>query len=131
MDTLLKESDYVTLHLPLNDETRGMFGKNQFEKMKSTAFLINTSRGGLVVEKELVEALDNGVIAGAGLDVFESEGGNLDKRLFSMKSVALTPHVAWNTYEGMEALHIEVTENVMRFLDGKEPESIVNKLKEV
>ena len=84
-----------------------------------------------VAFKSSKEALDNGVIAGAGLDVFESEGGNLDKRLFSMKSVALTPHVAWNTYEGMEALHIEVTENVMRFLDGKEPESIVNKLKEV
>ena len=127
LDTLLSQSDYVTLHLPLTDKTRHMFGKNEFAKMKNTAYLINSSRGGLVVEADLVDAIDKGVIAGAGLDVFENEGGNLDKRLFEMKNVALTPHVAWNTYEGMEALHIEVTENVIRFLEGKVPESIVNR----
>lgn len=126
LDELLKEADYVTLHLPLSDKTRHMFTMEEFKKMKSTAFLINTSRGGLVKEADLVDALDKGIIAGAGLDVFENESGALDTRLFKMKNVALTPHVAWNTFEGMEALHKEVTDNVLRFLSGNTPDSIVN-----
>ncbi len=128
LDTLLKESDYVTLHLPLSEKTRHMFGMDEFNKMKSTAYLINTGRGGLVKENELVDALEKGVIAGAGLDVFEDECGGIDKRMLSMTNVALTPHVAWNTFEGMESLHKEVTDNVIRFLKGKNPESIVNNL---
>ncbi len=126
MDTLLKESDFVTLHLPLSESTRHTITRAELSKMKKTAVLINTGRGGLVKEDDLVEALSEGLIAGAGLDVFENEGGTLDKRLFSMKQVALTPHVAWNTAEGMVALHHEVTDNVVRFLEGKTPESIVN-----
>ena len=126
LDTLLKESDYVTLHLPLSEKTRHMFGAEEFAKMKNTAYLINTGRGGLVKEADLVEALVNGVIAGAGFDVFENESGELDSRMLTMKNVALTPHVAWNTFEGMEALHQEVTDNVVRFLAGNTPESIVN-----
>lgn len=126
LDTLLAESDYVTLHLPLSEQTRHMLGMKEFKKMKQTAVLINTSRGGLIKETELVEALEQGIIGGAGLDVFEDESGGLDKRMLTMKNVALTPHVAWNTFEGMEALHKEVTDNVVQFLDGKEPESIVN-----
>lgn len=128
LDTLLKESDYVTLHLPLSDKTRHMFGAKEFEKMKDTAYLINTGRGGLVKESELVDALEKGIIAGAGLDVFEDESGGIDKRMLSMKNVALTPHVAWNTFEGMEALHKEVTDNVIRFLNGEAVESIVNNI---
>lgn len=126
LDTLLKESDYITLHLPLSEKTRHMFTMEEFKKMKSTAFLINTGRGGLVKEADLVDALDKGIIAGAGLDVFEDESGGIDKRMLSMKNVALTPHVAWNTVEGMEALHKEVTDNVLRFFNGDTPESIVN-----
>ena len=128
LETLLCESDYVTLHLPLSEKTRHMFGKNEFKKMKNTAYLINTGRGGLVNEDELVEALVNGDIAGAGLDVFEDEAGGIDKRMLTMKNVALTPHVAWNTFEGMEALHKEVADNVIRFLNGEKPESVVNGL---
>lgn len=127
LDTLLKEADYVTLHLPLSADTKHIIGMNELKKMKNTSFLINTGRGGLVNEKDLVDALDNGIIAGAGLDVFEDEKGGLDKRLLSMEKVALTPHVAWNTREGMVALHEEVTDNVLRFLNGGTPESIVNK----
>lgn len=126
MDSVLREADYVTLHLPLTEKTRHMFGINEFRKMKKTAVLINTSRGGLVREAELITALENGIIAGAGLDVFEEETGKIDKRLPSIKNVTLTPHVAWNTFEGMEALHKEVTDNVIRFLNGHCPESIVN-----
>jgi len=126
LDTLLRTADYVTLHLPLNQDTRHMFGKEQFSRMKSSAYLINTSRGGLVNEQELVDALLGGVIAGAGLDVFEEESPKLDERLLHMKNVVLTPHVAWNTAEASFALHKEVTDNVLRYLDGKRPESIIN-----
>lgn len=125
-DTLLAESDVITLHLPLTEKTKHIISKEEFKKMKKSAFLINTSRGGLVCEKDLIEALEKGEIRGAGLDVFEQEGPTLDERLFTMKNVALTPHVAWNTNDAMESLHIEVTENVLRYLDGKMPESIVN-----
>lgn len=125
-DEVLQFSDYVTLHLPLSDKTRHLIGKNEFNKMKKTAVFINTSRGGLVKESELIDALESGVISGAGLDVFEDEKGNIDKRILSMKNVTLTPHVAWNTYEGTVALHAEVTNNVLAFLEGKRPESIVN-----
>lgn len=128
LDELLRRADYVSLHLPLSDETRRMFGKNEFMKMKKSAYLINTSRGALVNEQELIDALEKGVIAGAGLDVFEDEGGNIDKRFLHMENVILTPHVAWNTFEGKEALHKEVTDNVIRFLNGEKPESIVNLL---
>lgn len=125
-DTILKESDIVTLHLPLNEKTKHMITMNELQKMKNTAILINTSRGGLVKEADLIKALSEGIICGAGLDVFEDESGKLDKSVFTMKNVALTPHVAWNTKEAMESLHIEVTENVIKYLDGKKPDSIVN-----
>lgn len=126
LDTLLKEADYVTLHVPLSDKTRHMLGKDEFAKMKNTAYIINTGRGGLINETELIDALENSVIAGAGLDVFETENSNLDERILKMQNVVLTPHVAWNTSEATVALHKEVTENVLRFLDGERPESIVN-----
>lgn len=128
LEDLLHRADYVTLHLPLNEQTRHMMGAAQFAQMKSDAVFINTSRGGLVNEKELIDALEAGVISGAGLDVFEDEKGNIDPRILHMKNVTLTPHVAWNTIEGAAALHEEVTNNVLRFLDGNRPESIVNGL---
>lgn len=126
LNTLLKEADYVTLHVPLSAKTRHMLGKEEFAKMKNTAYIINTGRGGLINETELIDALENGVIAGAGLDVFETENSNLDERILKMQNVVLTPHVAWNTSEATVALHKEVTNNVIRFLDGERPESIVN-----
>jgi len=125
-DEVLRQADYVSLHLPLSDKTRHLMGKNEFIKMKKTSVFINTSRGGLVKETELIDALENGVISGAGLDVFEDETGNIDSRILTMKNVTLTPHVAWNTYEGTVALHEEVTNNVLSFLKGDRPESIVN-----
>ena len=126
LETLLQTADYITIHSPLNAETRHMLGMNEFLKMKRTAYLVNTSRGGLINEPELVDALQNGVIAGAGLDVFEEESAKLDSRLLSMKNVTLTPHVAWNTAEAAGALHKEVTDNVIRYLNGEKPLNIVN-----
>ena len=128
LDTLLQESDFISLHLPLNPNTRHMIDMDAFRKMKKTAVIVNTSRGGIIKEADLIDALEQGLIAGAGLDVFESESGNLDQRILNHKMVALTPHVAWNTKEAAAALHKEVTDNVLRFVDGNRPESIVNGL---
>lgn len=128
LDTLLQKSDYISLHLPLNAQTRHMINMDALKKMKKSAVLINTSRGGIICEKDLIDALEQGLIAGAGLDVFEDETGKLDKRILNHKMVTLTPHVAWNTIEGAQALHKEVTDNVIRFLDEQRPESVVNAL---
>lgn len=128
LDALLQESDYISLHLPLNPQTKHLINMDAFKKMKKSAIIINTSRGGIICEADLIDALEQGLIAGAGLDVFEDETGKLDKRILNHKMVTLTPHVAWNTVEGAEALHKEVTDNVIRFLDGQRPESIVNGL---
>ncbi len=128
LDELLANSDFVSLHLPLNKSTNHMFGKEMFAKMKPSAILINTSRGAIVNEQELIEALEAKMIAGVGLDVFEDEKNPLDERLTHFPSAVLTPHVAWNTDAAIPALHKEVSENVARYLRGERPESVVNGL---
>jgi len=128
LDTLLERADFVSLHLPLNDSTRHMFGKELFAKMKKSAILINTSRGAIINEKELIEALEEGLIAGVGLDVFENENSPVDERLINAKNAVLTPHVAWNTDVAVTAIHEEVGDNIVRYLKGERPNSIVNKL---
>lgn len=126
LDSLLDRSDFVTLHLPLNDSTRHIFGKDVFKKMKRSAILINTSRGAIINEKELIEALEEGLIAGVGLDVFENETIPVDERLINAKNAVLTPHVAWNTDVAVTAIHEEVGDNIVRYLKGERPHSIVN-----
>lgn len=127
-DELLSSSDYVTLHMPLNEETRHMIGARELSLMKPDAIIVNTSRGPVIDEEALADALDRGVIAGAGLDVFEDESGMVDDRLIGARNVTLTPHVAWNTVEAVYALSEEVAENVARYLRGERPNSIVNGL---
>jgi len=128
LDDLLKNADVVTLHLPLMESTRHMFHMELFKKMKPSAVLINTSRGAIVKEADLIDALEAGYLAGVGLDVFENEAGGLDPRFLALPNAVLTPHVAWNTREATLAIHEEVTGNVLRFLRGERPESIVNGL---
>ena len=128
LDELLVEADFVSLHLPLNDSTRHMISKETFKKMKSSAILINTSRGPIVDEAALIEALEAGQIAGVGLDVFENETVPVDERLANSPRAVLTPHVAWNTDTAVVALHKEVGDNVVRYLKGERPHSIVNGL---
>ncbi len=128
LDELLSAADFLTLHLPLNDATRHTIGKDELAKMKPTAIIINTSRGPIIDEAALVDALESGVIAGAGLDVFEDEGGGLDPRMLGMRNVVLTPHVAWNTVEAVDAIHEEVAANVAKYLRGERPDSVVNGL---
>lgn len=97
LDELLPQCDYVAVTLPLTKETHHLFGAKQFQLMKSTAFFINIGRGEIVVEKELVDALKNGSIAGAGLDVFETEPLNSDSPLWEMENVIITPHTSGST----------------------------------
>ncbi len=128
LDDLLENSDFVSLHMPLNENTRHFIGREHFEKMKKTAIFINTSRGPIVNETELIEALEQNVIAGVGLDVFEDETKPLDPRLTSSPNAVLTPHVAWNTDVAVTAIHEEVGDNIVRYLRGERPNSVVNKL---
>lgn len=126
LDTLLTESDVVTLHVPLNDETRHLMNKSAFEKMKKGSFLVNTARGAVVDEHDLVEALRSGQLAGAGLDVFDNEP-NIDPELVGMENVILTPHIASATHEAREAMAKLAVNGILNTLHGDMPENIVNK----
>jgi len=126
LDELLKESDFVSLHLPLNEETQGMVDKEFLGKMKRTAFLINNSRGGLITEPVLIDALKNGEIAGVGLDVYETQPLPHDSELFGMDNVVLAPFVGSATRESMARMIACSVENVTQFFDGKTPPNILN-----
>lgn len=106
-DTLLSHSDYVSIHCPLNAETKGLFNHQVFAKMKPGSVLINTARGGLVVEADLVDALRSGHLSGAGLDVFEQEPAKADNPLFQFDNVVLSPHFGGIDKLAMENMAIE------------------------
>lgn len=126
LDELLRESDVVSLHCPLFPATQGIINKNNLSKMKKTAFLINTSRGPLVVAEDLTEALNKGIIAGAGLDVLSVEPPQADNPLFSAKNCIITPHISWATKEARSRLMDVAVDNLKAFLGGN-PVNIVNK----
>ena len=127
LGTLLAESDFVTLHSPLSAETRGMIGAAELERMKSSAFLINCARGPLVDEQALVDALSRGSIAGAGLDVLESNHPPADHPLFGMDGVIVSPHVAFYSPESTRELQRRATESVAAVLAGRMPENLYNR----
>lgn len=118
MDTLLSDSDYLTLHCPLTDATRGLFGKAEFEKMKPTAFFINTARGAVTNEQELANALNNDVIAGAAVDVLSVEPMAKDCPFMSAKNLYITPHVAWAPLETRKRVLDITVENIRAFDKG-------------
>ena len=128
LETLLKESDFISVHAPLTEESRHMLSTEQFRKMKNTAVVINTSRGALIDEEALIKALEDGEIAGAGLDVYEKEPFDADSKLRFMDNVVLTSHIAFNTAEAMIDLHKEVTADIVRVLKGERPVNVVNGL---
>jgi len=125
LDTLLRSSDVVSLHCPLTAENKGMMNAERLATMKPTAFLINTSRGPLVVEKDLADALNNGVIAGAGLDVLDTEPPPADSPILKAKNCHITPHIAWATRAARARLMDTAVENVRAFLSGT-PQNVVN-----
>lgn len=127
MDTLFRESDFVSVHVPLMPETTHLVGVRSLGMMKPTAYLINTSRGPVVNEAALAEALHDGVIAGAGLDVFEEEPA-VHPRLLELDNVVLAPHIASGSVETRAKMAIVAAENILAALDGKTPPNAVNRI---
>ncbi|MFQ3620887.1 MAG: C-terminal binding protein [Spirochaetales bacterium] len=127
LDTLLREADYISVHAPLMEKTYHMFGKEQFSKMKPTAVFINTSRGGLVDTTALYEALKNGTIAWAGIDVHEQEPVPAHYPLCELKNVVLSDHRGWYSEESMEELRRKAARYAAMVLEGKTPHSVVNR----
>ena len=125
LDTLFTQSDVVTLHCPLTPETEKLVNRQRLQQMKPTSMLINTSRGPLVDEEALAEALDSGQIAAAGLDVLCQEPPAADNPLFKAKNCYITPHISWATKAARERLLSTVVENVAAFVDGN-PRNVVN-----
>ncbi|MEM1514095.1 MAG: glyoxylate reductase [Candidatus Thermoplasmatota archaeon] len=125
LQELLKESDFISLHLPLTKETYHIIGEKELKMMKKTAYLINTSRGKCIDEKALIKALKEGWIAGAALDVYENEPEVSDE-LLSLNNVVLAPHIGSASYETRSRMAIMVAENVLAALNGKIPPQCLN-----
>jgi phosphoglycerate dehydrogenase-like enzyme len=123
---LLAESDIVSLHLPLTDQTEGLIGAEALTAMKSDAVLVNTSRGPIVDEEALVDALAGNRIAAAGLDVFTDEPVSADNPLLALPNVVATPHVAWYTADTMRRYLAEAVDNCARLRDGRDLVNLVN-----
>ncbi|MDI9414450.1 MAG: hydroxyacid dehydrogenase [Bacillota bacterium] len=126
LEKLLKASDVISIHVPLNEHTRNMIDWNRLTLMKPDAYLVNVSRGGVVNEKDLIKALKEGIIRGAGLDVFENEPIEPDSPLLEMDNVILTPHSAALTKETVVRMATEAAKRVIQVLKGYVPESIAN-----
>ena len=126
VDSLLQESDIVVLHVPLNDSTRGMIDADKIALMKSTAILINVARGPVVNAQDLADALNNDVIAGAGIDVFDQEPPlDLDEPLLQAKNTLVTPHIAFASEQSMSLRAQIVFENLRKWLEGEQENVIL------
>ncbi len=126
LDTLTRDSDFITLHLPINDKTRNLFDLNRLKMMKTTAVIINVARGGIINENDLVTALNEDIIGSAALDVYSSEPLNPDHSLIKTKHVILTPHLGASTQEAKEGVSIAVCESVRDYLNDKKLTGALN-----
>ena len=126
LSELMKKSDFVSLHTPLNKSTRHLIGKKQFDMMKKTAYLINTSRGPIVDEVSLISALRKRKIRGAALDVFEYEP-KVPSAMKKINNIILTPHIASGTTEARDAMAVLAANSIIEISKGKIPKNIVNK----
>jgi glycerate dehydrogenase len=122
---LLAQSDVVSIHCPLFPETKGLINKDSLRTMKRSAFLLNTSRGPIIVDQDLADALNSDVIAGAGIDVLSVEPPSADNPLFKAKNCIITPHIAWATKEARERLMDITLQNLSAFIKGN-PVNVVN-----
>jgi len=127
LNTVFEESDIVSVHVPSNEKTKGMIGKEQFEKMKESAYFINVARGDVIKEKELYEALKEDKIKGAALDVFEQEPPTADNPIFELENVLVSPHNAALTDKALVAMATQSAQGVLDCLNNKKPKYIVNK----
>lgn len=129
MDDLLKTADFVLVMTPLNDETHHLLGEREFKLMKKGAFLINAARGPVVDEKALIKALENGEIAGAGLDVYEQEPIDPDNPLLKMDNTVTLPHAGSSTLQTRQAMAMKAAQTIVDVLYGKPTDSIVPELR--
>lgn len=127
-EELIKEADFISFHVPATKETYHMFDKEQFKQMKESAVLINFARGELINTEALIEALKNGDIDGAALDAHETEPLPLSNDLYKLNNVLLTPHIGGVTVECMARMARDAATEVVRVLDGKDPQWAINKL---
>lgn len=118
LNRLLTHADFITIHLSRSDETLGIIGSEEIDQMKDGSFLINTARGGMVVEKELLRALNSGKLAGAALDVFENEP-DYNKELVAHPKVIATPHIAASTKESQERVGVQIIDQILEYLRSK------------
>ena len=126
LEKLLRKSDYITIHIPLNDATRNMISYEELEKIKEGAFLINTSRGGIVNEQALYKALRNNKLRGAALDAYSSEPP-VESPLKELDNVIMTPHIGAYTEEAIENMSIQAAQNLIDVLEGRKPKNRVQK----
>lgn len=124
-DQLFEESDYILVHLPAMPATQHSIGAREFQMMKNDAVLINMARGSILVEDELVEALQQGIIGGAALDVFEEEPLPKDHPLTQFENVLLTPHIASNTVETKQRMAVDAAHDIVAVLSGNQPKFLV------
>jgi len=125
MDELLEQSDYVSIHTDYNPETHHLIGAPELARMKNTAYLINTARGAIVHEASLVDALESGQIAGAGLDVFENEP-EVHPGLLELENAVIVPHIASASLDTRNAMALMAAENIIAVFKGERPPNVVN-----
>lgn len=121
-DTLISKCDIISIHSPLTDKTKQLFGKDEFSKMKSTAYLINVGRGGIIREEDLTCAIEDGIIGGAAIDVLVKEPMNVDSpynRILKHPNFIMTPHIAWAAVEARRRCISEICLNIDSFLNGE------------
>lgn len=126
-DTLVTTSDYIVIHAPANQSTFHLFNREVFRRMKNNLILINTARGTIIDEEALVEALQAGYIAGAGLDVTEVEPLPANSSLLTLDNLIITPHAAWYTEEAQQSLQMKAAQDVVRILSGQLPLNLLNR----
>jgi glycerate dehydrogenase len=126
IDELMAKSDVITLHCPLFESTEGMINKNTISKMKDNVIIINNSRGPLIVEEDLAEALNSGKVGAAAVDVVSTEPIKMDNPLLKAKNCIITPHISWAPKESRTRLMDIAIENLKQFLEGN-PVNVVNK----
>ncbi len=125
LDELLQQSDVVSIHCPLTPETQGLINEENLGKMKPSAFLINTSRGPIINDADLAQALNNNIIAGAGIDVLSKEPPPADNPIFKAKNCIITPHIAWATKEARARMMATAINNLEAFIAGR-PANVIN-----
>lgn len=127
LEQLLQESDFVTIHTPLNQETRHLVGEKELRMMKPTAFIVNTARGGILDENAVIMACQERWIAGAAIDVYEyREPPHKKSKLLDVETIMLTPHLAWYSVESEWKIREKIMANIHKMIDGKLPDNIIN-----